>query len=271
MFYISKESWDKIISYARAREEEKGHEIGGMAVITKDEDGDYIVQEPVILKQTTTAATCTMDKEALADYYVQMGMKYGNNVHFLWWHSHAKMKAFWSGTDTNTMKEYNNGTWSAFLVVNVREESKFSIQYWDPVETLIDDELHFLNQEGVEIDKAIVDEVKNLCEEETAIVQGSYHNHYDRSGWQRGAYGQGYMWEPEAVTAIKDPVTISDIKVKEYNELCEKNRFDFRIQKVSSKFLAENSLILMAHDLVVDLEDNPIDLYSDIQEYMGGL
>ena len=76
MFYISKENWDKIINYARAREEQTGHEIGGMAVIIKDDEGDYIVEEPVILKQTTSAATCTMDKEALANYYVEMGMKY---------------------------------------------------------------------------------------------------------------------------------------------------------------------------------------------------
>ena len=83
MFYIAKEDWDKIISYARAREEQKGHEIGGMAVITKDDVDDYIIQEPVILKQTTTAATCTMDKEALADYYIEMAQKYGKDVHFL--------------------------------------------------------------------------------------------------------------------------------------------------------------------------------------------
>ena len=64
---MSKKDWNKIINFARAREDETGDEIGGMAVVNKVED-DYVISEPVILKQETTGATCTLDKEALADY-----------------------------------------------------------------------------------------------------------------------------------------------------------------------------------------------------------
>ena len=73
--YISKQSWKKIINYARGRVEQTGDKVGGMAVILKDEDSDYVIKEPVILKQETTGSTCTLDKEELANYYVEMAQK----------------------------------------------------------------------------------------------------------------------------------------------------------------------------------------------------
>lgn len=285
MFYISKESWDKIINYARAREEQKGHEIGGMAVIIKDDEGDYIIQEPVILKQTTSATTCTMDKEALANYYVEMGMKYGSDVHFLWWHSHAKMKAFWSGTDTNTMEEYNNGKWSAFLVVNVRQEHKFSIKYWDPVPTLVDDQLTFLDEEEDAIDDIIMKEVKNICEDEVETINTGWHKAYTQSGWNK-PYGQGYMWEPKKPKQDdKDPSALEDIikyaeklldsyvggeikkrewnkKVKKYNGLLETAKIEYRIKDITVQELDNAMYYMFPQDLIVDLNGNPIDFHE---------
>ena len=285
MFYISKENWDKIINYARAREEQKGHEIGGMAVIIKDDEGDYIVEEPVILKQTTSAATCTMDKEALANYYVEMGMKYGSDVNFLWWHSHAKMKAFWSGTDTNTMEEYDNGKWSAFLVVNVRQEHKFSVKYWDPVPTLVDDELNLLDEKEDSIDEAIMKEVAAVCGEEVQVVNNHWHKAYTQSGWNR-PYGQSYMWEPEKPKQDdKDPSALEDIikyaeklldsyvegeikkrewnkKVKEYNGLLETAKIEYRIKDMTAQELDNAMYYMFAQDLIVELNGDPIDLHQ---------
>ncbi|MAC53681.1 MAG: hypothetical protein CME31_14175 [Gimesia sp.] len=298
MFYISKENWDKIISYARAREEQKGHEIGGMAVITRDDDDDYIIQEPVILKQTTSGATCTMDKEALANYYVEMGMKYGNDVHFLWWHSHAKMKAFWSGTDTNTMKEYDNGKWSAFLVVNVRQEHKFSVQYWDPVPSLVDDEINFLNAKEDTIDEAIINEVTALCDEEIQIINNGWGKAYNQSGWNK-PYGQGYIWEPQEVKELKkpnsDPEALNDVikyaekllnaycdgtlkrrgwnkKVKKYNALCETAKIEYRIRDISAQDLEQASYYIFGSDLVVDLNGDSVieEEESNALAYYGG-
>jgi len=299
MFYIAKEDWDKIISYARAREEQKGHEIGGMAVIVKDDADDYIIQEPVILKQTTTAATCTMDKEALADYYIEMAQKYGKDVHFLWWHSHAKMKAFWSGTDTNTMTEYDNGKWSAFLVVNVRQEHKFSVQYWDPVVTLVDDEIHFLDEEDDKVDDEIVKEVEALCGEETAVIQTGWHKAYSNTGWNK-PYGQGYMWqEPTEYTKTlevnegSNPDALNDVikyaekllnawcdgsmkkrqwnkKVKEYNAKCEEAKLEYRIKNMNAADLEQAAFYIFAQDLVVDLNGDPVEEEGNLQTLFGG-
>ena len=299
MFYISKESWKNIIDYARAREEQKGHEIGGMAVITRDEDDDYIIQEPVILKQTTSAATCTLDKEALANYYVEMAQKYGKDINFLWWHSHAKMKAFWSGTDTSTMKEYDNGKWSAFLVVNVREEHKFSVCYWDPVENLVDDELNFLNAEEDKIDESIMSEVNALCDEETAIVNNGWGKqvNYNHNWRLQGHGSQAYVWDPQTDTTKKDdgsdPEALDDVlkyaeklldaycdgslkkrgwnkKVKKYNALLETAKIDYRIKIMNKVELEQAAYHVFASDLVVDLDGNTVDDPNDDPMFLGG-
>ena len=296
MFYISKQSWNKIINYARGRVEQTGDEVGGMAVILKDEDSDYVIKEPVILKQETTGSTCTLDKEELANYYVEMAQKYGKDLNFLWWHSHAKMSAFWSGTDTNTMQEYNNGKWSAFLVVNVRQEHKFSVKYWDPVPSLVDDEINFLNEKEDTIDEAIVTEVTALCDEETQIVNTGWSKAYNGTGWNR-PYGQGYMWESNVVKSTEkdsDPEALNDIinyaeklldsycegslkkrewnkKVKEYNALCEEAKLDYRIKDLTAEELNTAQYYMYAHDLVVDLNGDPIDpTESSALAYYGG-
>ena len=175
-FWISNKDWDKIINYARAREEECGDEIGGMAIAKQDKDGDWILSEPTILKQETTGGTCTLDKDELAQFYADKAAKHGINIQFVWWHSHAKMDAFWSGTDTATMKEYQAGNWSMFLVVNVREEYKFRVQYWKPFELGEDIELNIIDKKNkYKVPKSIMKEVSKKCNK-ASIVNYSYRN-----------------------------------------------------------------------------------------------
>ena len=103
-FYIDNKDWKKVIDYAQASYDEFKSEIGGFMVAEIDKDGDYIISKPEILEQTVTGGTTEMDKVAVADYYVKACMEHGKDVRFIWWHSHADMGAFWSGTDTSTKK-----------------------------------------------------------------------------------------------------------------------------------------------------------------------
>ena len=99
-FYISQSNWNKIINYAGISYDEFKAEIGGMSVVTQDTDCDWMIQNPVILKQEIGSTTCDLDKEELAKYYTEMAVKYKNiDFRFCWWHSHHTMSAFWSGTD----------------------------------------------------------------------------------------------------------------------------------------------------------------------------
>ena len=164
---IHKESWDKIINYAKAAYVTEKAEIGGMAVVTQDEDGDWTIKNPVILPQEIAGTTCDLDKEDLAKYYTEMAMKYKDEVfRFCWWHSHHTMDAFWSGTDLSSIDEYGEGESdvSFALVVNLKEEYKCRISVWKPVEVHQDIELNIIDDTPeIEIPLEIVTEVKAKC------------------------------------------------------------------------------------------------------------
>ena len=62
-FYIDHADWTKVLHYARARQSQQietgkvkrtlNHEIGGMLIAKLDKDNDWVLQDPVILKQET--------------------------------------------------------------------------------------------------------------------------------------------------------------------------------------------------------------------------
>ncbi|QDP50646.1 MAG: hypothetical protein Unbinned1966contig1000_21 [Prokaryotic dsDNA virus sp.] len=170
---IHKESWDKIINYAKAAYVTEKAEIGGMAVVTQDKDGDWTIENPVILPQEIAGTTCDLDKEELATYYTQMAMKYKDQkFRFCWWHSHHTMNAFWSGTDLSSIDEYGEGESdvSFALVVNLKEEYKCRISVWKPVEIHQDVEVKILDDTPeIEIPLDIVTEVKAKCRKRTYV------------------------------------------------------------------------------------------------------
>ena len=175
--FIHKECWDKIINYAKAAYHSEKAEIGGMSIVTQDKDGDWTIQEPVIMKQEIASTTCDLDKEELAKYYTKMAVKYKDtNFRFCWWHSHHTMSAFWSGTDLSSIEEYGEGEsdLSFALVVNLKEEYKCRVSVWKPVEIHQDVELNIIGKEDtIEIPLDIVTEVKAKCE--TRSISTTYN------------------------------------------------------------------------------------------------
>ena len=286
-FYISNEDWDKIIYYAKGRVEMNGDEVGGMAVMVQDKEGDYIIQDPVILTQETTGSTCTLEKEALADYYIEMAQKYGKDTHFLWWHSHAKMKAFWSGTDTSTMEEYQNGNWSAFLVVNVREEFKFSIRYWDPVDAIVDVKLRRLGEEDKsEVPEDIMKELKAKCSDKVwvnEVATNKYGYTYGKYYQSPALKNQMTIWDQgvkkdeeltftevcDAVEVIVDAYDDKKItkkqfnkKVKELNTLLETPKSNYRMKKMTAKELDHNIQHMWPADMIVHKDGKELEEHS---------
>ncbi len=224
--YIDKECWDKIINYAKAAYHTEKCEIGGMSVVTQDKDGDWLIQEPVILKQEIGSTTCDLDKEELAKYYTQMAVKYNEtNFRFCWWHSHHTMSAFWSGTDISSIEEYGEGEsdLSFALVVNLKEEYKCRVSVWKPVEIHQDVELNIIsNEANVEIPLEIVTEVKAKCETRSIIPA------YNRNTKQLslGNYGfdtRGYKMLEDDCTNVYVPTEqeIANFEAK-YEYACMK-------------------------------------------------
>ena len=162
MFYVSEKNWNKILGYAEEAYETEKSEIGGMSVMVKDKDGDWELQNPVILQQEISAGNTILDKDALAVYYTKQAKKMGKKeFRFCWWHSHHTMDAFWSGTDLIAIDEYSDGDFSFALVINLKQEYKFRVSVWNPVTAHQDVELEIMR--SAKCNKHMRKEVENLC------------------------------------------------------------------------------------------------------------
>jgi len=167
-YYISKKDYDTIINYAQAAYDTMKCEIGGMAICYQDKDGDWVVTDPVIIKQEVTGSTCDLDKDELANYYCRAAKKHRKKIfRFCWWHSHHNMGVFWSGTDIKGIDEYSDGDLSFALVVNLKRENKFRISMWKPVVLHEDTTLQIFSYKRSSISKKILDEVEDLCTQPT--------------------------------------------------------------------------------------------------------
>jgi len=163
-FYTSEANWIKLHDYAQTAYDIHKSEIGGMLVAVEDKDGDWILEDPVILKQEISHSNCVLDKEALAIYYTKAGVKHkDSNFRFVWWHSHHMMEAFWSGTDLNAIKEYSDGDFSFALVINLKGKHIFRVSSWKPFEMHIDTKVELLAGEERKMPKKILSDVEKLC------------------------------------------------------------------------------------------------------------
>ena len=186
MFYITQKNWDKILGYAEEAYETEKSEIGGMSVMVEDSDGDWNLEDPVILKQEISSGNTVLEKAALSVYYSKVGKMMGKkNFRFCWWHSHHTMSAFWSGTDITAIDEYSDGDFSFALVVNLKGEYKFRVSVWNPVEAHQDTELEIVDVKH-RCTKKMKEEVKALCSKPT--YSGSYSWRKQGDVW-KGSYG----------------------------------------------------------------------------------
>ena len=238
--YISRKNWNKILDYAATAYQEWKTEIGGMAIVYKDKDDDYIIEEPVILKQEVTAGNTVLDQEALALYYVNTAMKHKDkrDLQFLWWHSHHTMGAFWSGTDTSTISEMSGSKSSFSLVVNLRGEYKLRVCVWDPLEAHKDIELQFIDGDKEILHtckkKKVHNEVKALCEKPSvATVASNSYKRYINNNIALYNPNQSTIWGNWNKKK-------NDQEIKEYNEgfnintetNIEDDPYDYAITKV---------------------------------------
>lgn len=199
---ISHKDFSKIINYAKASYEAVKGEIGGMAIVTVTKDDDYLISNPVILKQEVTGSTCTLDKTSLANYYTKAMQKFGTSIKFLWWHSHANGSCFWSSTDEEAIKEYSGSTWSISLVVNIKSDYKLRIDWWKPVSVKLDNVDLEITGCSEKIPVSIAAEVKKLVSEETvttAVAKSSNGSLVNRNytyynGWGGRAVNYAEMY-----------------------------------------------------------------------------
>lgn len=81
------------------------YEISGMGKVKIIDSNTLLVEDVRLWKQTVTSTTSNLDQDAEPKFVNEL-IKDGENINDwkLWWHSHADMNVFWSGTDTGTIK-----------------------------------------------------------------------------------------------------------------------------------------------------------------------
>ena len=206
MFYITKKNWDKILGYSEEAYNEHKSEIGGMSVMVEDKEGNWHLQNPVILKQEISAGNTVLEKEALAEYYTKEAMRMGKkNFRFCWWHSHHTMGAFWSGTDIKAIDEFNEGDFSFALVVNLKGEYKFRLSLWKPFEMHEDVELDIVGGTH-RCTKKMKEEVEELCSKPVVTYNGTYNYQHWKNRTGVNLYSQSYTKRDQLLKeAAEDP------------------------------------------------------------------
>ena len=187
-FWIHPDDFNQIIAYAASSYNQFKAEIGGQLIVVQDGEGDFILKDPVILKQTVSGGDCTLAADELAMHYASMFAQHGKTVRHCWWHSHHTMKAFWSGTDNATILATPAKDWTISLVVNLKKEYKLRIQFFEPFlheENVNLNMLTLLNSSDTETDA----EVKRLCSPE--VIQTHVHKPITTRTYNHGEYGYG--------------------------------------------------------------------------------
>ena len=201
-FWISKDNWNKIIAYAESAYHQMKSEIGGQMVVVVDDEGDFILENPVILKQEVSAGNCEMEAEALAVHYSKMAGKYGDDVRHCWWHSHHTMGAFWSGTDNSTILENESKDFTISLVVNLKQEYKLRVQFFYPFKHEENVTLNFLEELDAKRNDKLDKEVEELCTKEATVV--TTYSQYKPNDKINGYGQQATLWTQKDQNEVDD-------------------------------------------------------------------
>lgn len=127
--FILHEAAEKIRQYTALCPDE----ISGIGKVIM-EKGVLTVTDVEIFKQTVSGAHSTIEPESLAEFQSDIVKKGGSMKQYvLWWHSHAHMGVFFSGTDTDTIENSSEFPYLVSLVVNKKGDAKARLDYYTPI------------------------------------------------------------------------------------------------------------------------------------------
>jgi len=194
-------------------------EVSGLGTITRDEKGRHVVSKVYLLEQEASAADTELKPEAISKLMVDM-MKEEQDPAALkfWWHSHASMGVFWSGTD-DTCAETLSKEFAFSLVVNKAGDKRCRLDLYSPFRITFDGvKVEELKQEDVDLkaecEKEVKEKVKSAYEKYTNWSDRDGYEGYGgyMSGHHRGVFGR-HSIDTDKKCAIKLPENIvKDIK-----------------------------------------------------------
>jgi hypothetical protein len=155
--------------------------------------GKVVVEGPVIkvtdaylLPQRNSGASTDIDAADVTKAMYELREVPGN-LQF-WWHSHADMGVFWSGTDHDTMRMIGSNGWCLSSVFNRRNESKTAIYLGKPFPIFIDD---------IKLNETTVPIAQELLDQWDAEFKAKVKPAYTAPAYQSSGYGSYHrFWDP---------------------------------------------------------------------------
>lgn len=184
-----------------------------------NEDEKFIVEKMFITKQTVSSAEVDFDEDAI-DKLLLNCVEDGTVISG-WLHSHNSMKAFWSGTDEQTITKLNDyiGNWLLSIVGNNKMELVGRIDYvsetpFGATVTTVDNVPIFTLPEISSEDMEAIDTIvaQNVT---TRPV-----NHQYKTRWNNGKYrGRQTKAVAKTVTPDADTDIFDDMSDKDLAEM----------------------------------------------------
>lgn len=113
-------------------------EVSGLGKVIIDKERNvFRIIDAVLIEQENSSSDTEMKAEAITKAMFQMKDTPGSLN--WWWHSHCDMSVFWSGTDTDTIKELGTNGWFVSSVFNKRQEIKSAYVQNTPIRLFADD------------------------------------------------------------------------------------------------------------------------------------
>jgi len=112
-------------------------EVSGLGKLMIDGDGDIVVIDAILCKQVNSSGSSDLDEQDVNKAMFDLRDTKGELR--WWWHSHALMGVFWSGTDKDTIGKLGGTGWIVSTVFNKKREHKSSIYMGSPLPVFKDD------------------------------------------------------------------------------------------------------------------------------------
>jgi hypothetical protein len=201
VIYITDEAYEKMWQYVKA----VGTEIEGLghAYLNTERDPEssermIVIEDIFILEQEVTSASATIKEDAIHKYLEDKIRKGDMRPINVWWHSHADMGTFWSGTDTGTAGKFMNADWMIHIVGNLKGKYRAKLNIYKPYPIPIDDCIIERVKEGfhgIEVSDEIKKEVEEKVTKKTYVTPttgSSYWNRNKSGGKHNNGYGGYY-------------------------------------------------------------------------------
>lgn len=206
-------------------------EVSGLGVVKIDDKGRHIVSKVHLLEQESSGADTELKPEAISELMVDM-MKKDEDPGLLkfWWHSHANMSVFWSGTD-DTCAETLSHEYAFSLVVNKAGDRKCRLDLYNPFRITIDNiRIEELKIEDAELKEECAKEVKekvkppyyhgyrrNYNDDDMDVYHGFGHNRWNERGFEKKDDTKSRVTVPKYVTDdVKELLKL--IQYSSYND-----------------------------------------------------